>query len=76
MTQLLELAFAAASKLPDPEQDAFATLLLAELDSERRWTEAFAATPDQLSAFADEALREFGSGQTQPLDFERDFSNH
>ncbi len=74
MTQLLELAFAAASKLP--EQDAFASLLLAELDSERRWTEAFAATPDQLSALADEALCEFGSGQTKPMDFERDFSNH
>ncbi len=76
MTQLLERAFAAASMLPNPEQDAFASLLLAELDSERRWTETFAATQDQLSALADEALREFETGQTQPMDLERDFPNH
>ena len=58
MTQLLERAFAAASQLPAAEQDAFASLLLAELDSDRRWTEAFAATQDQLSTLADEALRD------------------
>jgi hypothetical protein len=73
MTQLLERAFAAASRLPNAEQDAFASLLLAELDSERRWTEAFAATQDQLSTLADEAFREFEAGQTQPMDLKRDF---
>ena len=76
MTQLLERAFAAASKLPDSEQDAVASLLLAELESERRWTESFAASQDQLSALADEALREFETGETQPMDLERDFPNH
>jgi hypothetical protein len=76
MTHLLERAFAAAARLPDPEQDAFASLLLAELDSERRWTEAFAATQDQLSSLAGEALREFESGQTQPMDPHLDFPNH
>ena len=76
MTQLLERAFAAAAKLSSQEQDAFAALLLAELDSGRRWTEAFAATPGQLSSLADEALREFEAGQTQPMDLERDFPNH
>ena len=76
MTQLLERAFAAASKLPNPEQDAFASLLLAELDSERRWTETFATTQDQLSALADEALREFEAGQSEPMDLKRDFPNH
>ena len=62
MTQLLERAFAAASKLPNLEQDAFASLLLAELDSERRWTETFTATQGQLSALADEALHEIEAG--------------
>jgi hypothetical protein len=76
MTQLLERAFAAASKLPDQEQDAFASLLLAEIESERRWTEAFAGTQDQLAALADEALREFEAGATQPMDLKRDFPNH
>lgn len=76
MTQLLERAFAAASKLPDPEQDAFASLLLAELDSERRWAATIAATQGQLSALADEALRELEAGETQLMDLERDFPNH
>jgi hypothetical protein len=75
MTQLLERAFAAASKLPNPEQDAFASLFLAELESERRWAETFANTPDQLSSLADEALREFEAGETRPMDLERDFPN-
>ena len=76
MTQLLEQAFAAASKLPDQEQDAFASLLLSELESERRWSAAFANSQDQLSLLADEALREFQAGQTLPLDLKRDFPNH
>ena len=76
MTQLLERAFAVASKLPDTEQDAVASLLLAELESEHRWSEAFAKSQDPLAALADEALREFEAGKTQPMDLERDFPNH
>ena len=71
MTQLLERAFAAASHLPAPEQDA-----IAELESERRWSEAFAASQDQLAALADEALREFEDGETHLMDLDRDFPNH
>jgi hypothetical protein len=76
MTQLLERAFAAASKLPATEQDAIASLLLAELESERRWSETFAASQDQLAALADEALREFEAGDTLPMNLDRDFPNH
>jgi hypothetical protein len=36
MTKLLEEAFAEASKLPEPEQDALAAVILEELASERR----------------------------------------
>jgi len=68
MTQLLERAFAEASKLPEPEQDSFASLLLAELDSERRWSQTFASTQDQLAALADEALRELEAGAVVALD--------
>jgi hypothetical protein len=49
MTQLLERAFAEASKLPEPDQDSFASLLLAELDSDRRWSNAFVSTLEELS---------------------------
>jgi hypothetical protein len=75
MTQLLQRAFAEASKLPDPEQDAFASLLLAELESERRWTQSFAASQNQLAKMADEALAEFEAGETLPMDLDRDFTH-
>jgi len=76
MTQLLEKAFAQAAKLPAAEQDAVATLMLAELESEQRWAQAFAASQDKLEGLADEALKEFAAGKTRALDLDRDFPNH
>ncbi len=68
MTKLLERAFAEASKLPPPEQDAFAGWLLKELESETRWEETLAASPDALSQLAAEALSEHRRGETEELD--------
>ena len=76
MTQLLERAFTEASKLPESEQDAVASLLLAELESERRWAHSFASSQDELAKLADEALHEFEAGETLPMDVKRDFPNH
>ncbi len=76
MTQLLEQAFAAAAKLPQAEQDSVAAFMLAELESERKWAESFAASQDKLADMADEALREFKAGETSPLDLNRDFPHH
>ena len=73
MTHLLQRAFTEASKLPEAEQDAFASLLLAELESERRWAQTFASSHEKLATLADEALAEFESGETLPLDLDRDF---
>jgi hypothetical protein len=73
MTQLLEHAFTEAAKLSEAEQNAFASLLLAELESERRWTRLFASSHRQMESLADEALAEFEAGETLPLDVERDF---
>jgi hypothetical protein len=73
MTKLLQQAFTKASELPESEQDAIASLMLAELQSEQRWAQSFAATGDQLSSWADEALAEFEAGETLPLDIDRDF---
>ena len=75
MTQLLERAFTEASKLPEKEQDAVATVLLEELASEKRWAEAFNASQRQLSEMARAALREFEAGETRPLDPDRDFTH-
>jgi hypothetical protein len=76
MTQLLEQAFAEAAKLPQAEQDAVAAFMLAELESERKWADSFAASQDKLANMADEALREFKAGETRPLDLDRDLPHH
>ena len=59
MTTLLEKAFGEAAKLPPEDQDALAEQLLADLESERRWAEAFARSQGKLALLADEALAEF-----------------
>lgn len=48
MTKLLEKVFVEASKLPTQEPDAFATWMLEELASERRWAELFAKSTHAL----------------------------
>ena len=70
MTALLQQAFERASKLPSEEQDRFARLLLAELESERRWDELFSRpeSEDLLARMADKALAEHRAGLTRPLD--------
>lgn len=68
MTELLQKAFDQAAKLPREEQDALAALVLDELASEDRWTEAFARSQDKLTHLAEEARTEFRRGTTKPLD--------
>jgi hypothetical protein len=68
MTKLLDKVFVEASKLPQQEQDAFATWMLEELASERRWSELFAKSAHALEQLADEALAEYRAGKTQVLD--------
>lgn len=67
MTQLLDQAFKELAKLPASEQDAVAAALLAELASEKRWTELFAQSQDLLCQLADEGLTEYRAGKTQPM---------
>lgn len=68
MNQLLQKAFERAAELPPVEQDRFARFLLAELESERQWSELFARpeSEDLLERLADEALSEHRAGRTQP----------
>jgi hypothetical protein len=71
MTKLLAKAFEQATQLPDVEQDALAKWLLDELQSEKRWSEAFAESEDVLEQLADEALAEKRRAKTTPLDLDR-----
>ena len=76
MTRLLEKAFEEASKLPEAEQDTLAEMLLNDLASEERWTDAFAKSQDELAVLAEEALTEFKQGKTRPIDEDSDFSHN
>ena len=67
MTHLLDKAISEVAKLPASEQDAVAALVLEELASEKRWSQSFAKSQDQLAKLAEEALAEYASGQTKPL---------
>jgi len=68
MTDLLERAFAEASKLSPSEQDALAKRLLAELEDDQAWERAFARSQEQLGRLAQEALTEHEAGLTHELD--------
>ena len=68
MTELLQKAFEEATKLPEEDQDVIAKAVLAELASERRWDELFAASADRLAELAEEALTEHRAGRTEPLE--------
>ena len=71
MTDLLERAFAEASKLTPEKQDQLARWLLSELADDDAWDRQFAATQDRLSALAREALEEHRSGSTEDLELGR-----
>ncbi len=73
MTELLEKAVAKVSVLPDSEQDALASVLLSELESEQHWDQLFVSSQDLLGLMAREALAEYRAGETAPLDLEHDF---
>lgn len=67
MTELLKKAFREASKLSPEQQDSFAEFILGELESEVRWDDAFARSPELLERLAAEALAEDDAGKTEPL---------
>lgn len=67
MTELLQQAIARASQLDAGQQDALASLLLGEMESEERWNDAFAGSQDALATLASEALEEHARGETKPL---------
>jgi hypothetical protein len=68
MTELLEKAFAEASKLPQEAQDMLAEMLLVDLAAEEKWDETFANSQDKLARLANEALAEYRDGKTKKLE--------
>ena len=68
MTSLLEEALQKVMKLPDQEQDALASILLEQMESEQKWQESFARSTDALDKLAEKALEEDRRGLTIDLD--------
>ena len=63
MSQLLDQAIAEARKLPEPEQDAIAAAILADIEDDRLWDESFARSPDKLAAMAARAAEQVKEGR-------------
>ena len=57
---------------PPEEQDAVASLILEEIESEKRWDELFVGSQEQLAQLAGQAIADYKAGKTKPLDPERD----
>jgi mRNA-degrading endonuclease RelE of RelBE toxin-antitoxin system len=69
MTELLQRVIAELEKLPEDEQDAIATRLLAELEDERAWKVRFESTTnEQWDRLAQIVRQEIVAGDTTPLD--------
>ena len=68
MTALLEKALQRIAILPQEEQDAIATQILATLEDDQAWAQRFRDHPETLRALAREARDEHRRGETSPLD--------
>ena len=68
MTELLERAIAKLQTLPESEQDTIATVILEEIEDDRRWDESFSRSPNVLAKLAASAMAEYHAGNTQELD--------
>ncbi len=67
MTQLLQHAIAELHKLSDSDQDAIATLILAEITDEERWEDAFANSQEQLSQMAAKVREDIRAGRVRDI---------
>lgn len=67
MTQLLEKALNEVYKLPPELQDFIATIILEELEDERRWAKTFAESQDLLAKLAEEARADIKAGRFKQI---------
>jgi len=65
MTELLKKAIEKAQSLPEDKQDLVATVMLEEIDADKRWDELFAKTTDkQWQAMVDKVQKDIENGNT------------
>ncbi len=68
MSSLLERALEKVVTLPQDEQDAIASQILASIADESAWKSRFAEKRDVIRRMAREAIKEDERGETLPLD--------
>jgi hypothetical protein len=68
----MEQAIQKARQLPESEQEALASIMLQEIESERRWDELFSRSEsvELLSRMADQALAGARAGRARKLDLD------
>lgn len=55
-----------AGRLPEKQQKLIAELVLNEIE----WDQTFQSAPEKLSTLAKEALNDYRTGKTKPMDFD------
>jgi hypothetical protein len=72
MASLMDQAIEKARELPEQDQEALASMILQEIESESRWNDLFSRpeSADLLSRLANEALAEAKAkaGRARPVD--------
>ena len=67
MTHLMEQALAEINKLPEPDQDAIAAIILEEIADEVRWDDSFARSQDELAGLADRVRKDIRAGRVKDI---------
>ena len=68
MTQLLKKVLSEVYKLPPEKQDFIATIILEELEDERRWDKTFAESQDQLAQLAEKVRADIKAGRVKKME--------
>jgi hypothetical protein len=68
MTSRLKQALAEVERLPEAAQESIASLILQEIEDERRWDEQFATSQDQLGELVRRARAEVAEDGALPFD--------
>ncbi len=70
MTQLLQQALDAVTRLDDQAQNAIATIILDELAEDKKWDESFARTESKLALLAQKARADVAAGRAREGGFD------
>ena len=70
MTQLLEKALTEVYKLPPEKQDTIAALILEELEDERLWAGAFAASQNKLAQLTAKVRADIKAGRIKRVEID------